>query len=263
MVNVKLLFWNLKNNPINEILSKILIERDVDVAILAEYKGISFDKVVELTDENYTLCEGVGGCDKITLVCKNEISVTIRREHSRYVLYDFEKDGIQYNLIGLHLPDQLNSTCDDRKFVIREAVRDIKELELDNKNYKTIVLGDLNCNPFDGEIVQKDSFNAVLFRSLIEKTDKVTYNGEQFRRFYNPVLLCLSETDRTYGSIYYSSGIAPLYWNSFDQVLIRKELVDAFESMEYVKTIGTTNLIKEVAPNKEISDHLPLIVSLH
>ncbi len=60
---------------------------------------------------------------------------------------------------------------DDRKNVIRDLVTDISEQEKMLNHTNTIVVGDFNSSPFDNELIQKDAFNAVLFKELILETE--------------------------------------------------------------------------------------------
>lgn len=258
---MKLLFWNLKNNSNEKWIEYILRERNVDIALFAEYQGTSFATVASKLPD-YMQYDGYGGCQKITLFCKRSLAAKVRREQNRYTLYCCTCEHVLYNIIGIHLPASPSSNPSDRKNVIRDIIHDIEEQEKEEKHKNTIVIGDFNCNPFDEEIIQKDSFNAVLFKELIKKQEVVTYNEKKWRRFYNPILTFLSEDTKTYGSLYYSSGIAPLYWNSFDQVLVRKVLIDSISSLEYIKQIDGKTLIRDVKPNDSISDHLPLIVEI-
>ncbi len=257
---MNILFWNLHNNSNEAWVKEILQEHDVDIALFAEYKGTSFERILPNL-KNYNQYDGLGACEKITLLCKNTAQVIVKREQDRYTLYNCSAEGISYNIAGIHLPAPPASDSNDRKNIIRNIVQDISELELETKNRRTIVIGDFNCNPFDQEVVQKDTFNAVLFRPVIDKQEIITYQGRNYRRFYNPIVHFLSEDTCMFGSIYYSSGSAPLYWNCYDQILVRKELVRNIETLDYIKTINGKKLIKNVRPNENISDHLPLLVS--
>lgn len=259
---MRILFWNLKNNSNEKWLSELIREKNVDIAIFAEYQNTSFDEVIAKLDYNYIHHEGYGACDKVTLLCKNNIDITINREQSRYTLYSCVANRHLYNIIGIHLPSPPSSDSNDRKNTIRDIVQDINEQENRAKNRMTIVIGDFNCNPFDEEIIQKDSFNAVLFKSLIVQQETIKYHDKMWRRFYNPIIHFLSEETKTYGSLYYSSGSSPLYWNSFDQILVRKELIDCISSLQYIKEINGKELIRNVKPIASISDHLPLLVDI-
>ena len=258
---MKILFWNLKKNSNAKWVSEIIRENDIDIALFAEYENTSFETVLSNL-QHYIQHDGYGACEKITLLCKCTVGAKVRREQSRYTLYSCTLGDALYNIVGIHLPAPPSSDSNDRKNVIRDIVHDIAEQEKLEKNRQTIVIGDFNCNPFDEEVIQKDSFNAVLFKSLIKKQEVVRYHDREWRRFYNPIIHFLSEDTNTYGSLYYSSGSAPLYWNSFDQVLVRKELVDTISSLEYIREINGRSLIKDVKPNDLISDHLPLLINI-
>ena len=74
--------------------------------------------------------------------------------------------------------------------------------------------------------------------------------------------ILISEETKTYGSLYYSSGSAPIYWNSFDQMLVRKELMDNITGFMYLRMINGKHLLKDIKPDSTISDHLPLLVNI-
>ena len=101
---------------------------------------------------------------------------------------------------------------------------------------------------------------AVLFRDLIMKQETVTFDHRKYQRFYNPMLNYISEDDSNYGSLYYASGLKTLYWYCYDQILMRKALVNRLLDVSYRKSIKGRKLLNEISPNKNISDHLPLIV---
>lgn len=257
--NVKVLFWNLKRNPNEKWVAEALKENDIDIAVFAEYAGTSFPKVKNLLEGNYQYHDGYGGCEKISLVAKTCISVQIRREQNRYTIYSCTGDEGSYIIAGVHLPAPPTASSSDRKDIIRDLVLDVCEQENTAKNRRTIVIGDFNCNPFDEEIIEKSAMNAVLFKKLIDSQEVITHQGKKYRRFYNPTIHYLSESTHTYGSIYCASGNAQIYWNSFDQVMVRKEISDTLKNVMYLTSINGKSLIKDIRPNDSISDHLPLL----
>ena len=260
MINIKILFWNLAKNSIEKYIIKLVIENDIDICVFSEYKGIDFTKVISGLNDTYSLYEGMGGCEKIILIARNCYLIHVKREQNRYTIYESTFMDEKYIIAGIHLQDRLRTDSDGRKNTIRALVNDIAEQEKLLKNDNTLVIGDFNASPFDDELIQKDAFNAVLFKALIDKSENVTYEGKQYKRFYNPMLNCFSEDNMTYGSLYYGSGLKTLYWYFFDQVIIRKALINRIKRVSVIKVIGNRKLIKEIQPNKEISDHLPLLV---
>lgn len=73
----------------------------------------------------------------------------------------------------------------------------------------------------------------------------------------------ISEEKMNYGSYYYNdSSSKSLYWNCYDQVIVRRSLANLIQDVIYCKKINEQYLMNEVMPNKSISDHLPLIVEI-
>ena len=60
--SVKILFWNLKNNPNEKWVSEIIHENDIDIALFAEYQRTSFKNVLSNL-QNYIQYDGYGACE--------------------------------------------------------------------------------------------------------------------------------------------------------------------------------------------------------
>lgn len=257
---MNLLYWNLKANKNEKYIALLIREHSIDVAIFSEYSGTDFDVLVHtLLSDEYIFYNGYGGCEKVVMIAKKAVRVEINREQSRYVLYSVNCDSFQYIIVGTHLPSNPNSDANDRKSIIRDLIADLREQERIRKHSNSIIIGDLNASPFDEELIQKDSFNAVLYKEVIRKKKEITYQRKKYRLLYNPILNYISEDNRQYGSFYYTGGSKSLYWYCYDQVLMTRELMDDFKEMEYCQSIGGKSLLREVCPNESISDHLPLI----
>lgn len=257
---MNLLFWNLGKNNNDIFIADIVDEYQIDVAIFAEYQETDFSTVSQKLNNMYKRYNGFGGCDKVTLISRSD--VIVRREQNRYTLYSCMVEGKTYVIAGVHLPANPYADSDLRKNVIRDLVQDIGELERELKTSNTIVIGDLNASPFDTELIQKDAFNAVLYKELIKQAEYITINGKRYRRFYNPAINFISEDSMNYGSLYYSTRMRTLYWLCFDQVLVRKSLADSVFEMKYCRSVKGKSLLKKFVPDKGISDHLPLLVKL-
>lgn len=261
---MNLLYWNIRNNKIENFIADIIIENKIDVFIVSEFNKLDFGEILNLLNNDYQLQESFL-CEKVKIIHKKDIQLTLLRAQHRYIISKLNINNEEILLTSLHLPSNPNNTSDDRKHEIRKIVADIVEEEKNiykQKMQKTIVIGDMNASPFDSELVNKDSFNAVLFKKIIDKRSSTTYQKEPYERFYNPMLDCINEEKESYGTFYYNSGIGPLYWYCYDQVLVRKALMNKLKTVQFIKTIKNTKLIKEMMPNKDISDHLPLLVKI-
>lgn len=257
---MNLLYWNLNSNKNEKYIAHLIKEHFIDIAIFSEYSGIDLDIITNtMLSGDYQYYNGYGGCEKVIMLAKKSIMVEINREHSRYVLYSIIFNSSKYIIVGTHLPSNPHTDADGRKMVIRELIADLKELEKKHNHSYSIIIGDLNASPFDDELIQKDTFNAVLYKEIIQKRKEVTYQNRRFRLLYNPILNHISEINHQYGSFYHTGGSKSLYWYCYDQILMTRDLIDKFQGMKYCQSINGESLIKKICPNKSISDHLPLI----
>ena len=260
---MRILFWNLNGKNNTNRIKSILMERDIDIAVFSEYKK-SFIETAVFQEIGYKVIEGYGGCEKIIFLVKKDIEVFVCKEQHRYAICIIRLNNKCFILSGVHLHDNIHYGPRDRARVISQMVHDIKDVESEYDTLNTIVIGDFNCSPFDDEMIEKDLFNSVLFKKIIEKSEYVKYDNTMYRRFYNPMLEMVSEHNNQYGSCYYNlSRISELYWYSYDQVIVRKSLIDCITDLEWCNSIDSINLLTKAGyPNKMISDHLPLFMEV-
>lgn len=259
---MNILFWNIKGNNLQRHIKQCLIENNVDVAVFAEYKGTDFLLLSKELNYSYHYVETIGGCDKVALLVSKSVNATIKREQSRYALYEIETNEKHYIIAGVHLQDRHSTDTAVRIETIGRLMNDIKNLEQSSKCNNTIVIGDFNANPYDDELLQMNAFHAVPFKEVIRRSETRRIDGVSYRRLYNPVIHFLSEDEQNYGSFYYSQGSKTPVWHCLDHVLLGKSLIDAVYSLRYIKKIGKISLLKQVKPDPSISDHLPLFAQL-
>jgi len=92
--------------------------------------------------------------------------------------------------------------------------------------------------------------------------------GKRYDFFYNPMWNFLGDGNNVPGTYFYCKAVHHnVMWNTFDQVLIRPNLLNFIKmsDIEIISSIGATNLIdfrtKQI--KKTYSDHLPLLISLN
>lgn len=255
---MNILFWNLNKNDNWKYINDCLFENKIDIAVFSEYNKLSINK---LRMDNYCMTDKLSSEHIIILYKK-----TMKKYHinygNRYVLIHFEYKNIDYLFVGLHLYDRKNYAANQRIELIQSIMSDIVKCEIDYNCKNTIVVGDFNCNPYDDEITQVNAFNAVLFKELIIQKDNVKHLGKKIDRFYNPIINCIREKTKMYGSFYFNNSFSGIIWNSLDQILIRKKLVKGFKTMKYIKRINNESLMNKCIPKKRISDHLPLFAKI-
>jgi hypothetical protein len=155
---------------------------------------------------------------------------------------------------------------EDQYLRVRSVASQIAKAENDAGHKNTIIIGDLNMNPFEDAMVAADGFHAMMDTNIAMKETR-TVRGQKFDFFYNPMWSRLGDNSPgPSGTYYYNAGGSAInyYWNTFDQVLIRPELIEFFDHnrLKILTEIGGQSLMKKQAIDSDFSDHLPLIVTL-
>jgi hypothetical protein len=141
-------------------------------------------------------------------------------------------------------------------------VRDIANTEDRLGHRRTILVGDLNMNPFDLGVVGAQALHAVMTRQLARREERQVM-GKPYRFFYNPMWSLFGDrTPGPAGSYYHrASNPGNLFWNMYDQVLLRPDLMDHLNDLQIPTTDGQSDLVtRHGLPKKsDCSDHLPIL----
>jgi hypothetical protein len=143
--------------------------------------------------------------------------------------------------------------------------REISETEDLLGHRRTVLIGDFNMNPFDLGMVGAHALNAMMARDLVQNEGR-TIAGQTYRVFYNPMWGHFG--DRTQGPpgthFYPSAGPESVYWNMFDQVLLRPDLMDSLTELRILDSDGERSLLTERGRPRSstASDHLPILFRL-
>lgn len=258
-----ILFWNLKGHAIEDYVIECIAENDVDIVLFSEFAGIDFNKIEDGLGKMYVRVRGIEDDIKVSAMAKVTICMSSIQQEKRYNVYKIETVLKKYLLAGVHLEDRRNYKNSDRIDTIQHLMADIEKTEDTFTCDNTIVIGDFNANPYDEELLSAYAFNAVLFKKVIDKNEFTNFKGEKRKRLYNPILHYISENTEMYGSFYLDGQSQTSYWWCLDQVLVRKVLANNIVNVQYLKSVGSRDLLrKDKIPNKNISDHLPLLVNI-
>jgi len=242
----------------------------VDVVILAE-SAISPSSLLA------TLNSAAGSGFHLSSGVSKGITILTRfsREFLRPV---FESDHVSMGrlmlparseilLAAVHLPSKLYWSNESQSFECVELARRIAEEEDRLGHQRTVLVGDMNMNPFEPGLVSSIGLNAVTSRRIAERETR-TVQGRAYRLFYNPMWGHFGDVrGDTAGSYFYDSAEHLNYfWNVFDQVLLRPELAKRFNSdqLSIVKSVGARFLVRgDGRPDATLySDHLPIVFEL-
>ncbi len=250
-------FWNTyRNKEINEFLISLIIEKNLDILVLAEYNDNIYDLINELYIKGRSFKEvNFLACKKIIILCRKVISIELNDDNSNYVSIAISKNNLNFYLFATHFPSKLYESDDNRSLVAGALKEDIE------KHDKVLVVGDFNSNPFERTMSAVSGLLALPTKRLTERT----VQGRKKSVLYNPMWKFFGDFETIPGTYYYNnSEDLNYYWNLFDQVLISHELLYIFndKSLEIIKNIGKRSLIKNDKIDKNISDHLPISFSL-
>jgi endonuclease/exonuclease/phosphatase family metal-dependent hydrolase len=263
------LFWNTGRSDITELVSKAAREFDVDVLILAECSMSGAELLMSLNRNS---------SDYQLTFTANETIKVLTRFHSRFLRPTAESKRYSVRRLRLpgqkelllviaHLPSGLYFTENSRSSECIELARLVVEEEKKAGHDRTLLVGDLNVNPFETGVVAANGLNAVMTRALAERRFR-TVQERLYPMFYNPMWRFFGAGERKpSGTYYYERAEHVIYfWNIFDQVLVRPSLISGLsdEHIKIVDKIGELALTHfDGRPNRSVgSDHLPIVFDL-
>lgn len=256
---MRIMFWNTyKNISINQAVWEIAKEKNIDIIFLAEYQ----DNIQNLKDNLDMQSYVTLGCDRIKVIGRVK-RVEPGTQGARYSIQIIEN---KYILCALHLPSQMSDGHQGRRnIVIQTILKDIQDIEKKLGSKRSIILGDFNEDPYEDGCLSAVNFHGLPFINNALKDYRVI-EGRQFETFYNPMWNLFGDFNSPPGTYYYAgSNPRCSYWHIFDQVMIRTCLKNEFvkNSLEIVTKVGETTLLNETGyPNKEYSDHLPIVFEI-
>lgn len=267
----KILFWNTNKKELSKIIAQICREYDIDILILAE-PGMD-DVMLQKHLKNET--------QTVYIAPFNELSSRNIKFFFRYPTESIKPISDSYGvsirelrsplaspmlIAAVHLSSKLYADSNEQAAQTRQIIQSIKEAEENVGHDRTVVIGDFNMNPFEKGLVDADAFHSVMSQLIARKESR---NVRKVKRkfFYNPMWSRMGDlSDGPPGTYYYqASKNFELFWNTFDQVLIRPDLLTTFrkETLKVVTEIGTNQFLETDKINQDdFSDHLPIMIEL-
>jgi hypothetical protein len=264
-------FWNTAGKPVEKLISAAAESHDVDLFLLAE---CSIDTRVLIRSLN---SRGSGYRRLRSSLCRR---ITILTRYSSDYIRPFD-EGERYSisrvkmpareeilLVSAHLPSKLEFSDASQAQECARLARLIIAAEESVGHQRTLFMGDINVNPFEAGVVGAGALHAVMTKNTAARNSR-TIQGEDYRFFYNPMWSHFGDgrSDAPPGTYYYEKAEHVMYfWNIFDQVLLRPALAGSFrhEDLAVLTHIGSESLLSPNGrPNKEVSDHLPLLLRLN
>lgn len=285
MATISIGFWNIdlntdSNKPeLLEVIACLCHENGLDILLLAEHAMLNQNSLLNLiykySGKKFIEPQPINSRTKVKIFYNpNALSIQRKLDDDRYSICACEIPSSnpilneRFLLVSCHLTSfaTIGHDRDNQDAEIRDLTECINQYERTLICNKTVVVGDLNANPFDAPMVERKRLNALSCKALVRKNSK--YKGH--RTFYNPMWSHYFDPEENVvsGSYRFNASRNVLrHWNILDQVLVRSELLENFDesSLKIVRKVGNNNLrTRDLRkPNdKKYSDHFPITFQL-
>ena len=245
---------------------------DIDMAVEAEHLDTQyFISSLRKAGKNFEKKEIMPRQQGIVLLAMENIVVSICREEKYFTAYKVHENGKNRLLVVLHLTSAVRCSEIARNQRANDLSRVIQKLEEScnaeakkegRQEYATVVVGDFNLHPFSPGMIGMHGFHAVMDLDRAQKKSR-RFNGETIKFYYNPMWNLMGKRGNALGTYFFDSDQDDnsFYWYTFDQVLLRPELMDEFvwDEFEIIDQVGGNSLIRNnKIYSKKYSDHLPI-----
>lgn len=269
---IRFLFWNVCNNAIEHRIAALCDEQNVDVVVLAELNDTR-RTLLPILNANadrlfYEAVEYAASLSGLKVFARFlPRSILPIEDASGFTIYRLTPIiGPTLTLVAIHLSSKLFMDSRDQSELVTRVIRAIERKEESEGHDRTLVIGDFNMNPFEDGLVSSEKLHAVMDRGVARKEFRIV-SGVRRKFFYNPSWNLLGDLDgRPPGTYYYPrSTPISLFWNTFDQAMIRPSILPYFpqNGLRLISSIGDTSLIRNGKVDKRISDHLPILIELN
>ncbi len=264
------MFWNVGKNALSKYIANASLSLYVDFVILAECAESSADilKELNLARPQRTYWEFTGGISSLKFfTCLPPQSVRAISDNGRVSIRSIEPPlGPSILVAAAHLRSKLQADDEDQHEVAMALNPIIREAEKAEGHQRTIIIGDLNMDPFDRGMISANGLHAVMDKRVALKRAR-TVLGKSYDYFYNPMWSRMGDESRGPPGTYFlnrSGHVINRFWSSFDQVLLRPDLLPFYDNshLHVLDQIGSTPLMSNGVPNQNISDHLPIVIDL-
>lgn len=285
---LRLLSWNIgkrKTALLQRALPDVLRENDVEIAILQEAYGPWVNTALSIGYSEISY-PGSGVGSGVRLFLKTGMFTqfsTERLSNKKIVLVHLKKNGypLEFNIAAVHFYSKVNNTERQQMWKNHPAILKIYDFEKNHSsNSNTILVGDFNHNPYEGNLCDPYLLNCKDSRDLIITFTKNPLSKKRASSnwWYNPMYNLMGDFDYTTGStrvtgtyFRYSESETPM-WNLFDGFILRPTIMDRVDyknSFIVTKTLTDTFMKPlivrpdESLIHEDLSDHLPVFFSLN
>lgn len=263
---MNILVWNINvNAEMDDVIAESIKEHNVDILVIVEPHPWPNNLLLKINEaENNYYYNYSRECTHVNIFSRfNQPQLSLIKDYPRTTGWNYKSVmNDSFNIIVTHFCDQFFNEDEDQQVEINKLIKEIEEIEDVSGCLKTILVGDLNIDPYNNLCLHSNYLNALMCRKTVKRLK--TRNGRKL--FYNASWNLLGDRFHTPGTFYRSTK-GGKRWSVLDQVLLRPELIDQFQ-VNSIKTLVKINDKQLVSKNdipitKIYSDHLPVFFKLN
>ena len=171
-------------------------------------------------------------------------------------------------LVAAHLASKLRTSAATQRSAAGDLAEVVRRYERRHRTEMSLVIGDLNMNPFDPGMVEVQGLHAVSSRLVATGVGNRTVNEVNYRMFFNPMWSHMGDGWRRPAGTYYrrTTDVDCIYFHTLDQVLVRPPLAHLIgpRSIRVLRRAGQQRFAspRDIPRKATVSDHLPVHVDL-
>lgn len=221
-----LAFWNVNGSVSPARVAALAREWDVDILILAENENAVPAILRELNrDATRFYFSDIGQSDRLTILTRflPDPSILIRDSPGVSIRNYHMPLSDSFLVVAVHLASKLRRRTEDQILATTRLARFIREAEENVGHKRTIVIGELNMNPFEAGMVGSEGLHGIMDRRIASEISRIV-QGELCGFSYNPMWTMLGDLGPSPPGTYFYNSSTELnyFWNMFDQVLVRR-----------------------------------------
>jgi hypothetical protein len=263
------LFWNLHGRPLQSVVASLASRHRAEVILLAECRDVGAILAALNTGKRARFFLNSTSADRVAVYTRfPDEYVELRDRDLRHTIWRVARPKQQeILLVAAHLRSKLHRNDADKTDECIKLSEAVQAAERKVGHSRTLIVGDLNLNPFEEGMVRAHGLNAVMTRRVAAAVAR-TVASVEYPFFFNPMWRFFGDHSSVPSGTYYyaSSNQVCYFWNIFDQVLVRPDLADAFDDRELriLDSDGRTSFLDRngVPDSEQFSDHLPVTFSL-
>lgn len=266
--SLRVLFWNACRSSDLSLICDLVNANNVDILALAEMEESPASVLKSLkvgVDSRFVAPSSLNPRVQVFGRTKR-LGLEELHNGGRITIRQLVYEGTQFLFVAAHLMSLTAWNTSDQSAEAQVLADQIRSIEDKRGHRRTILIGDLNMNPFDNGAVMAAGLHGTMTKDIAAKSTR-TVQSVDYPFFYNPMWgLFGDRTAGPAGTYYYRhSGHVSYDWNMFDQVMIRPEVLDWFaDDVKIVTTLtGREIADRNGRPNKsQFSDHFPILLTL-